>query len=193
MSPSFFIFPAFNPWISVSIKTKHGAYVLRTIATLARGSVDLSRLTEDGAVGSAPNGIMMVGSPDRVNSSPEGSPHDPRSTSRLPHGDAGPAVAQPGRSGEDKGAGGNSSKDLEKCNTKAPLLITREQRPYINDDVEGEDIVQASLPQQLRPGNSATGSASPFLWGRGGLLSPWRVQLLLLLVFVVTVSTQGCL
>ncbi len=135
---------------------------------------------------------MLVDSPGGVSSS-ECSPRHVRSTDKPRLRELGPASAESHRRGEDTGFRGNEiTKDPERNRPGAPFLGVRGQPESIGDFAGGDHIDQAPLqPQQPRPGDAATGKGSP-LWGQGGLLSPWRVRLLLLLTFVVTVRKQGC-
>ncbi len=143
-------------------------------------------------VRSEPDGGMLVDSPDGVSSPTEGSPRDFRSIDSPPLGELGPAVAESHRSGEDAARRNKTTEDPQRNRPGTPLLGGRGQRQSIADFAGVDGIGQAPLQQpQLRPGDATTGKGSP-LWGQGGLLSPWRVRLLLMMTFMVTVRTQGC-
>jgi len=119
-------------------------------------------------------------------------------SARDHHGDGRPSrgrnglvVAQPRKSGETKGAGGDGrSQDVETGNTKAPLLDKRRRRQHVGNYAGCGGFGQASLQRKLLPGFAGKGDESSF-WGQGGLLSSRRVRLLLLLVFLVKVRTHG--
>lgn len=128
---------------------------------------------------------MLAGPPDSLSSSPERSPRDicGDGDGRPPIAEIDPAAAaaaaNPRRSGEGQGAGEKGSEDPEPSSNNAFLLDNRGHRRKNSDDVGGESCGET-------PGSAAMGSGPP-LWGQGGLLSPWRVRLLLLLVSVQTV------
>lgn len=133
------------------------------------------------------SGIMLVDSRGSMRSQPECacSPRDLCNLSRSPFGGAAPAAAKPhsnissSGSGDGKGlVNRNSNKD------PAALLLsgTGHRRKYSGEEDGGDD----SPRHQRRSGNAAEGSGSP-LFGPGGLLSPWRVRVLLLLQGLVAV------
>jgi len=169
--PSLILPPIESLALCLDPKRNTGPTDVRRLRHLARGSADLSRLEEDGVmVSSRPDGIMLVDFPDCVSSSPQGSPRDLRSEGRHTLGELGLAVAASHR-----------TEGLERGRPTAALLGRRGQRQSIGESAGGGIVGQTPLQQQqLQPGDAAKGGSSS-LWGQGGLLSPWRVRLLLLL------------
>lgn len=117
--------------------------------------------------------------------------------SRTPFAEEAPAAVKSRRgisisgssSGDDVDQGGNGSKKaLEKGNTKTALLDKRRHRRKICNSLGEEDGDEGSSRHQRQPRHAAEGSRSS-LFGPGGLLSPWRVRVLLLLQCVILVRT----
>lgn len=94
-------------------------------------------------------------------------------------------------SGDGASEGGKGNRmDLEEGNTKAPLLDKRGHRRKSSNYSGEEDGGEDSPRHQRQPTRAAEGNQSS-LCGPGGLLSPRRVRVLLLLFCLVTVRMYG--
>lgn len=133
---------------------------------------------------------MLVSSRATVRSPPEHtcSPRDLCNFSRSPFGGPEGTAAPPrsilssSGSGHDNGVGKRTS-----SRGQAALLFDergrrREMSNYSGDEVDSDD----SPRHQRWPGNATDGGSAP-LCGPGGLLSPWRVRVLLLLQCLISV------
>lgn len=164
--------------------------------------MDPPELAEDDTLGLEENGgssIMLV-SKQGVRSTParDYSAHDPCSDSGAPFAGAAPAAAKHlssigssgSSSGDDVAQGGKDSTDPEKGKTTAPLLDKRGHRRKISN-YSGEEDGGEGPPRHQRQHRHAVEGVRPSLCGRGGLLSPWRVRMLLLLQCLISVRTSG--
>ncbi|CAN0449076.1 unnamed protein product [Pylaiella littoralis] len=157
-----------------------------------------SRVAEDGTVSSeygSNGGIMLVDSQATVDSPPKYaySSRNLCNLSRSPSGRTAPTSANP-RSNI-SGSGNGHERDLGKTTSSkdpAPLLFDEKsgQRRNIRSYAGDEDGGENSPRQQRRLGNAAEGGSTP-LCGPGGLLSPWRVRILLLLQCFVLMVEVG--
>lgn len=113
--------------------------------------------------------------------------------SGAPFAEAAPAAAHSRSrvcsSGDDMGQGRKGSdKDPGKGSIKAPLLEKKGHRRQISNYSGDGGGSEDSPRHQRQPRHVAEGSRS-LLCGPGALLSPWRVQVLLLLQCLILVST----
>lgn len=166
-------------------------------ATVFDSSIDPSRLAEDGAVGSVYDGssggsIMLVDSRATVRSPPEHtcSPRDFCNFSRSPFG--GPEHTSATRSDLSSSGSGDDSGVGKRTSRRGPAALLFDERGHRREmsNYSGDEVGSDDSPRHQRwPGNAKDGGSAP-LCGPGGLLSPWRVRVLLLLQCLISVRAQ---
>eukprot|EP00903_Cladosiphon_okamuranus_P010938 g10330.t1 len=162
--------------------------------------INPSKLAEDDASGhevDISSSIVLV-STEGARFPPAGgcSVNDPCSDGGAPFAGARPSDAQHRSSISSRGSGGSEDvgqeeKGSEKNGTKAPLLGGRGHRCKISNYSADEESGEDSPRHKRQPRRHAEETSRSSLYGSGGLLSPRRVRVLVLLQCLISVMDVG--